>query len=101
MPRVRLATWIEASPERVFDLARSIDLHAQGQALHGERAIAGVTQPSHELALARVATRRLTHVPAERGGIRGQHTQLSVPSLGEASVVVSLMPGIFGRLWIH
>ena len=57
MPRVRLATWIEASPERVFDLARSIDLHAQGQALHGERAIAGVTQPSHELALARVATR--------------------------------------------
>jgi ligand-binding SRPBCC domain-containing protein len=43
MPRVRLVTWIEAPPERVFDLARSIDLHAQGQAHHRERAIAGVT----------------------------------------------------------
>jgi ligand-binding SRPBCC domain-containing protein len=43
MPRVQLVTRIEAPPERVFDLARSIDLHAQGQARHGERAIAGVT----------------------------------------------------------
>src|SRR5437016_5526911 len=43
MPRIRLATRIEAPPERVFDLARSIDLHARGQARHRERAIAGVT----------------------------------------------------------
>ncbi len=43
MPRVQLLTRIEAPPERVFDLARSIDLHAQGQARHSERAIAGVT----------------------------------------------------------
>jgi len=34
---------VEAPPERVFDLARSIDLHARGQARHRERAIAGVT----------------------------------------------------------
>src|SRR5215510_835622 len=43
MPCVRVVTRIEAPPERVFDLARSIDLHAQGQARHRERAIAGVT----------------------------------------------------------
>jgi ligand-binding SRPBCC domain-containing protein len=43
MPRVRLVTWIEAPPDRVFDLARSVDLHAQGQARHCERAISGVT----------------------------------------------------------
>lgn len=43
MPRIRLATLVEAPPERVFDLARSIDLHARGQARHRERAIAGVT----------------------------------------------------------
>src|SRR6266852_9149678 len=42
MPRVRLETLSEAPPERVFDLARSIDLHAKGQARHRERAIAGV-----------------------------------------------------------
>jgi ligand-binding SRPBCC domain-containing protein len=43
MPRVELATRIEAPVERVFDLARSLDLHARGQARHGERAVAGVT----------------------------------------------------------
>ena len=43
MPRIELVTRIAAPRERVFDLARSIDLHAQGQARHRERAIAGVT----------------------------------------------------------
>jgi ligand-binding SRPBCC domain-containing protein len=43
MPRVELATRIEAPRERVFDLARSIDLHAQGQVRYRERAISGVT----------------------------------------------------------
>lgn len=43
MPRIELVTRIEAPRERAFDLARSIDLHAQGQARHRERAIAGVT----------------------------------------------------------
>jgi len=43
MPRIQLVTRIEAPADRVFDLARSIDLHAQGQVRHGERAIEGVT----------------------------------------------------------
>lgn len=44
MARVELVTPIDAPAERVFDLARSIDLHARGQARHRERPIAGVTQ---------------------------------------------------------
>jgi len=44
MPRVEVITHIEAPPERVFDLARSIDLHARGQARHRERVTAGVTR---------------------------------------------------------
>jgi len=44
MPRVTARHVIEAPPERVFDLARSVDLHAQGQVRYGERAIAGVTR---------------------------------------------------------
>jgi len=44
MPRVEVITRIEAPPERVFDLARSIDLHARGQAQYRERAMAGVTR---------------------------------------------------------
>lgn len=43
MPVIRLTTPIAAPPERVFDLARSIDLHAASMAEHGEVAIAGVT----------------------------------------------------------
>ena len=34
---------IAASPERVFDAARDIDLHVQSQQASGERAVAGVT----------------------------------------------------------
>ena len=44
MPRIELVTLVEAPPDRVFDLARSIDLHALGQARHGEKAVAGVTR---------------------------------------------------------
>jgi len=43
MPRIELVTLVEAPPDRVFDLARSIDLPALGQARHGEKAVAGVT----------------------------------------------------------
>ena len=43
MPRIELVPRIAAPRERVFDLARSIDLHARGQARHRERVIAGVT----------------------------------------------------------
>jgi ligand-binding SRPBCC domain-containing protein len=43
MPVIELATSIAAPIERVFDLARSIDLHTESTARTGERAIAGTT----------------------------------------------------------
>lgn len=43
MPVIELATSIAAPVERVFDLARSIDLHTASTSSTGERAIAGVT----------------------------------------------------------
>jgi hypothetical protein len=43
MPVIELATFIAAPVERVFDLARSIDLHAHSVSSTGERALAGVT----------------------------------------------------------
>lgn len=44
MPTLDLTTDIHAPPERVFDLARSIDLHMASSAHTGERAVAGVTR---------------------------------------------------------
>jgi ligand-binding SRPBCC domain-containing protein len=43
MPTIELATAIAAPIERVFDLARSIDLHTNSTSSTGERAVAGVT----------------------------------------------------------
>ena len=43
MPRIELFTTIHAPIERVFDLARSIDLHSDSLAGTGERAVGGVT----------------------------------------------------------
>ena len=43
MPLIELSTAIAAPIERVFDLARSIDLHVASTSSTGERAIAGVT----------------------------------------------------------
>ncbi|HEX3716927.1 MAG TPA: SRPBCC family protein [Verrucomicrobiae bacterium] len=43
MPVIQLSTSIAAPPERVFDLARSIDAHQQSAEDTRERAIAGVT----------------------------------------------------------
>jgi ligand-binding SRPBCC domain-containing protein len=42
MPIIELSTTIHAPVERVFDLARSIDLHMDSTAASGERAVAGV-----------------------------------------------------------
>src|ERR1043166_4495643 len=44
MSIVHLQTSITAPPERVFDLARSIDAHQQSAEGTRERAVAGVTQ---------------------------------------------------------
>ena len=41
MPTIHLTTFIAAPPERVFDLARSIDLHKKSLAHTREEAIAG------------------------------------------------------------
>lgn len=41
MPRIELITEISAPIEQVFDLARSIDVHAASQSRHGEKAVAG------------------------------------------------------------
>ncbi|MCW1886891.1 SRPBCC family protein [Luteolibacter flavescens] len=43
MPRIELVFDIAAPIERVFDLARSIDVHQESQTRHGERAVAGRT----------------------------------------------------------
>src|ERR1700677_2492859 len=43
MPVIELSTSIEGPVDRVFDLARSIDLHTNSTSSTGERAIAGVT----------------------------------------------------------
>ncbi len=43
MPIIELATSIAAPVERVFDLARSIELHTNSTLSTGERAVAGVT----------------------------------------------------------
>ena len=44
MPRIELTTRIHAPIDRVFDLSRSIDLHAASMAHTGEKPIAGVTR---------------------------------------------------------
>lgn len=41
MPRIELVTDIAAPIARVFDLARSIDVHQQSQTKHREKAVAG------------------------------------------------------------
>ena len=43
MPIIELTTNIEAPVDRVFDLARSIELHTSSTSRTGERAVAGVT----------------------------------------------------------
>ncbi len=44
MPIIKIETIVNAPIERVFDLARCIDLHEQTMAKHKEKAIAGVTK---------------------------------------------------------
>jgi ligand-binding SRPBCC domain-containing protein len=43
MPTIRLETYIDASPERCFDLSLSIDVHSHSVAHTHERPVAGVT----------------------------------------------------------
>jgi ligand-binding SRPBCC domain-containing protein len=43
MPTIRIETFIDASPERCFDLSLSVDLHHHSVAHTHERPVAGVT----------------------------------------------------------
>jgi ligand-binding SRPBCC domain-containing protein len=43
MPNIHLTTFIAAPIERVFDLARSIDLHKKSMSDYGEQAVSGIT----------------------------------------------------------
>ncbi|MGE5702831.1 MAG: SRPBCC family protein [Clostridia bacterium] len=49
MPTITIELFIQASPERCFDLARSIDIHMRSTAQTRERAIAGRTSGLIEL----------------------------------------------------
>lgn len=57
--RIHLETRIDAPIERVFDLARDIDLHARSMAATGEEAIAGRT--SGAIGLGETVTWRARH----------------------------------------
>ena len=43
MPIIKLETIVNAPPERVFDLSRSINLHQATMTKYKEKAVAGVT----------------------------------------------------------
>jgi len=43
MPVIRIEIWVDAPPERCFDLARSVDVHVASTAKTRERAVDGVT----------------------------------------------------------
>jgi ligand-binding SRPBCC domain-containing protein len=49
MPRIEISTVIRNTPEVVFDLARSVDLHKRSTAKSNESAIAGKTEGLMEL----------------------------------------------------
>ncbi|MBS1524227.1 MAG: SRPBCC family protein [Bacteroidetes bacterium] len=59
MPKIELITQINAPIEKVFDLARDIDLHMESTKHTGEKAIAGKT--SGLIGLGETVTRRAKH----------------------------------------
>lgn len=69
MVRINLSTDINAPLERVFDLARSIDLHVASTDFTGEQAIDGVT--SGRIGLGEKVTWKGRHF-----GLKVKHTSL-------------------------
>jgi ligand-binding SRPBCC domain-containing protein len=49
MPTIRIETFIDASPERCFDLSLSVDVHHHSVAHTHERPVAGVTSGAMQL----------------------------------------------------
>jgi ligand-binding SRPBCC domain-containing protein len=64
MPTIHLTTFVAAPPERVFDLARSIDLHRKSMVHTAEEAIAGTT--SGLIGLDETVTWRAKHLMKTR-----------------------------------
>lgn len=91
MPRIELTTHINAPRERVFDLARSVDLHMASTADSGESVIAGVT--SGLMSLGDSVTWRARHFGLWHK-LTSEITQFSPP----AHFRDSMVKGSFRRL---
>ena len=90
MPVIDITTQINAPMQRVFDLSRSVDLHAASTARTGERAVSGVT--SGLMALGQEVTWRARHF-----GIRQQLTSRITEFDPPAHFRDSLVRGAFRR----
>jgi ligand-binding SRPBCC domain-containing protein len=78
MPTIHLTTFVAAPAERVFDLARSIDLHRKSMAHTREEAIAGTT--SGLINLGETVTWKAKHLGKSRilkSKITGMNSPLS------------------------
>jgi len=91
MPLIQLSTDISAPIERVFDLARSIDLHTQTASQTKETAVAGRT--SGLIGLGETVTWNATHF-----GFRLSHTSKIVAYERPVHFRDSMIEGIFARL---
>jgi len=76
MPTIHLTTFVAAPAERVFDLARSIDLHRKSMAHTGEEAIAGTT--SGLIRLDETVTWKAKHLGKSRI-LRSKITAMNAP----------------------
>lgn len=90
MPVINLKTIIKAPVERVFDLARSIDLHKATMSRHNEIAVAGVT--SGLINLGETVTWQATHF-----GIRQKLTSKITGFARPRYFRDSLVSGAFAR----
>lgn len=91
MPTIRLETFIQATPERCFDLSLSVDLHASSQARAHERPIAGVL--SGEMRLGDTVTWEAVHF-----GLK-QHLTSRITAYERPSQFTDeMVAGVFERL---
>ena len=91
MPTIRIATEIDAPPERCFDLARDVSAHIRSTARTQERAVAGVTEGM--LSLGDEVTWEARHLGV-RQRLTARITRFERPVLFEDEMV----PGAFASL---
>ena len=77
MAHIHIETWVNAPIERVFDLARDIDLHLRSMAHTGERAVGGRT--SGRIEMGESVTWRARHLGMDRQ-VTSRITALEHPS---------------------